>query len=69
EKWFEITRFDLDDALYLQRLENPTLALEPLSGLIIIDEIQKRPDLFPSLRVLIDKHKKPAAIFNFRQCF
>lgn len=41
----------------LQRLENPTLALEPLSGLIIIDEIQKRPDLFPSLRVLIDKHK------------
>lgn len=57
EQGIEVTRFDLEDALDLQRLDNPMLALEPLSGLIIIDEIQKRPDLFPSLRVLIDKHK------------
>ncbi|MCD6056016.1 MAG: uncharacterized protein K0R12_978 [Gammaproteobacteria bacterium] len=53
----EITRFDLEDELDLRRLENPKLALGSLTGLIIIDEIQKRPDLFPVLRVLIDEHR------------
>lgn len=52
-----ITRFDLEDHADLVRLDNPKLALEPLTGLIIIDEIQKRPDLFPILRVLIDKYR------------
>jgi predicted AAA+ superfamily ATPase len=51
-------RFDLENPLDLAKLENPMLALaSPSSGLIIIDEIQLRPDLFPVLRVLIDEHK------------
>ena len=36
-------------------LENPKTALEPLSGIIIIDEIQRVPNLFPVLRVLVDQ--------------
>ena len=46
--------FDLEDPIDAQRLENAMLALRPLSGLIVIDEIQRRPELFPLLRVLID---------------
>jgi uncharacterized protein len=53
-----VTHFDLEDPLQLAQLENPTLTLEPLSGLIIIDEIQRKPNLFTTLRVLIDKHRK-----------
>lgn len=51
----EAHRFDLEDPIDLARLENPLLTLEKLSGLIIIDEIQRMPDFFPILRVLIDK--------------
>ncbi len=51
----KVHHFDLEDPLDLVRLENPTLTLEKLEGLIIIDEIQRIPDLFPVLRVLIDK--------------
>lgn len=47
--------FDLEDPTDLARLESPKLALEPLSGLIVIDEVQRRPDLFPVLRVLVDQ--------------
>ena len=47
--------FDLDDPAHVDRLANPRLALEPLRGLIVIDEIQHRPDLFPMLRVLADR--------------
>ena len=47
--------FDLEDPTDLVRLENPKLALESLKNLIVIDEIQKRPELFPILRVLCDK--------------
>ena len=47
--------FDLEDPRDEARLTAPMLALEPLSGLVIIDEIQRRPDLFPVLRVLADK--------------
>lgn len=50
-------RFDLEDPADLLLLENPMLALSDLEGLIIIDEIQRRPELFPVLRVLIDRHK------------
>ena len=50
--------FDLENPVDLSRLENPTLALKDLTGFIIIDEIQRRPELFPVLRVLIDKNKK-----------
>ncbi len=51
----EAHRFDLEDPIDLARLENPLLTLEKLRGLIIIDEIQRMPDFFPILRVLIDK--------------
>jgi len=47
--------FDLESAVDLERLANPTLALKPLSGLVVIDEIQRVPELFPTLRVLIDQ--------------
>ncbi|MFH1830925.1 MAG: ATP-binding protein [Pseudomonadota bacterium] len=49
--------FDLEDPRDLARLENPTLALEPLTGFIVIDEIQHMPELFPVLRVMADKKR------------
>ncbi len=49
--------FDLEDPTHLALLEHPKLTLEPLEGLIIIDEVQLRPDLFPVLRVLADNYK------------
>lgn len=50
--------FDLEDPLDLAKLENPMLTLSNISGnLIVIDEIQRLPDLFPILRVLVDKHE------------
>lgn len=50
--------FDLENPEDLVTLSNPQLALSQLEGLIIIDEIQRRPDLFPLLRVLIDASGK-----------
>ncbi len=50
--------FDLENPTDLARLEAPQLALEGLNGLIVIDEIQRRPELFPLLRVMVDQHKK-----------
>ena len=47
--------FDLEDPTSLARLEEPMTALRPLEGLVVIDEIQRRPDLFPTLRVLADR--------------
>ncbi len=47
--------FDLESPADLQRLQNPELMLTQLSGLIILDEIQVRPDLFNILRVIVDK--------------
>jgi len=41
-------------------MENPRLALEPLRGVVVIDEIQRRPELFPLLRVLADRPGIPA---------
>jgi predicted AAA+ superfamily ATPase len=54
----EVHYFDLEDPRDLNRLENPILALSELTGLIVIDEIQRAPDLFPYLRTLIDKQKR-----------
>lgn len=50
--------FDLEDPKDLEMLSQPMLALGELEGLIIIDEVQRRPELFPTLRVLIDTPKK-----------
>ncbi len=52
--------FDLEDPRDLARLDEPTLTLEPLRGLVVIDEVQHRPDLFPVLRVLADRAPLPA---------
>ena len=50
--------FDLEDPLDLSRLENPMISLKKYENyLIVIDEIQRRPDLFPVLRVLVDTKK------------
>jgi predicted AAA+ superfamily ATPase len=47
--------FDLESPTDLLRLTNPEFTLSRLSGLVILDEIQLRPDLFPILRVLADR--------------
>ena len=52
--------FDLEDPASLARLAEPDTALRPLRGLVVIDEIQRRPDLFPLLRVLADRAPFPA---------
>ncbi len=52
--------FDLEDLTSQHRLEEPMIALRDLSGLVVIDEIQRRPDLFPVLRVLSDRVPLPA---------
>ncbi len=52
--------FDLENPRDLARLDQPMVALEPLRGTVVIDEIQRRPDLFPLLRVLIDRPSMPA---------
>lgn len=52
--------FDLEDPISLARLDEPMTALSPLRGLAIIDEVQRRPDLFPILRVLADREPAPA---------
>lgn len=48
-------RFDLEDPRDVQALAEPMTALEPLEGLVVIDEVQRVPDLFPVLRVLADR--------------
>jgi uncharacterized protein len=55
-----INYFDLEDPTSLSRLEEPMTALRDLKGLVVIDEIQRRPDLFPILRVLCDRDPLPA---------
>src|SRR5512136_45195 len=52
--------FDLEDPQSLARLSEPDTTLRPLEGLVVIDEIQRRPDLFPLLRVLADRQPLPA---------
>lgn len=51
----EVTRFDLEDPAAVARLADPMLALGGLRGLVLLDEVQNRPELFPSLRVLADR--------------
>lgn len=52
--------FDLEDPDDQARLADPSFVLRPLSGLVVLDEIQIRPDLFPLLRVLADRPDTPA---------
>lgn len=48
--------FDLENPRDAARLEEPQLALEDLHGLVVIDEIQRIPNLFPLIRYLVDTH-------------
>lgn len=50
-----VNYFDLEDPGSLARLEEPDTALRALKGLVVIDEIQRRPELFPVIRVLADR--------------
>jgi predicted AAA+ superfamily ATPase len=52
--------FDLENADDVARLAEPLPALSPLRGLIVLDEIQRRPEIFPTLRVLADRPRRPA---------
>ena len=49
--------FDLEDPRSLVRLDEPQTALEGLTGTVVIDEVQRKPDLFPLLRVLADRRQ------------
>lgn len=55
-----VTTFDLENPRDLARLEDPLVALEGLRGLVVLDEIQRRAELFPVLRVLADRPGIPA---------
>ncbi|NOY85768.1 MAG: ATP-binding protein [Deltaproteobacteria bacterium] len=55
-----VNYFDLEDPSNLARLDEPMTALRPLTGLVVIDEVQRRPDLFQVLRVLVDRRENLA---------
>ena len=50
--------FDLENPVDIQRLSAPMQALKDISGLVIIDEVQRRPELFELLRVLVDRSSR-----------
>lgn len=52
--------FDLENPEDFSRLSDPMLVLKELKELVVIDEIQRYPDLFPVLRVLADRPRRPA---------
>ncbi len=51
--------FDLENPTDQARLANPQLALESLRGVVILDEIKRRPELTMLLRVLADRKPLP----------
>jgi len=55
-----VTRFDLEDPRDSARMADPMLALESLRGLVVLDEVQRLPDVFRVLRVLADRPGTPA---------
>ena len=52
--------FDLEDPFSLARLDEAMTALQGLKGLVVIDEVQRRPEIFPILRVLADRKPLPS---------
>jgi predicted AAA+ superfamily ATPase len=52
--------FDLEDPVVAAAFENPMSCLAPLRGLVVIDEAQRCPAIFPVLRVLADREERPA---------
>lgn len=53
--------FDLESPLDLAQVSDPMLTLSPLRGLVVLDEIQRLPEIFPVLRVLADRESRPAS--------
>lgn len=51
----DFTFFDLEKAVDRRKLESPEQTLSSLTGLVVIDEIQRQPQLFETLRVLLDR--------------
>ena len=49
------TYLDLERRADLARLTEPELAFETMGNLVVIDEVQRKPDLFPTLRGLLDR--------------
>lgn len=55
-----VVRLDLEDPDDLLKMKRPKQVLDELShGLVVIDEVQRMPELFPLLRVLIDRNRRP----------
>ncbi len=52
--------FDLENPVDLRSLTAPLNVLQGLGGLVIVDEVQRRPELFELLRVLVDRPENPA---------
>lgn len=55
--------FDLEDPVSTGRLAEPKNVLSSLKGIVVIDEVQRKPDLFPILRVLADRKPSKAKFF------
>lgn len=53
-----INYFDLESPPDRERLAQPLTTLQPLRGLVVIDEVQLAPEIFPVLRVIIDEKKR-----------
>jgi uncharacterized protein len=51
---------DLEEPAVLASLDQPMTFLEGIDGLVILDEIQRKPELFPILRVLADRERRQA---------
>lgn len=56
----DVAFFDLEREVDRRKLDTPEQALSPLRGLVVIDEAQRMPELFPTLRVLLDRPNVPA---------
>ena len=54
----KVSFFDLENPQDAARLADPMLALRPLKGLVVIDEVQRLPGLFETLRVLADRRHR-----------
>ncbi len=52
--------FDIESMPDQRRLQNPELVLGSLQGLVILDEIQQMPELYSTLRVLVDRPENQA---------
>ena len=55
-----VTYFELESSADRQKLETPEQTLGRLRGLVVIDEAQRMPEIFPPLRVLLDRADMPA---------